>query len=194
MNIITLAEHSFDLHLLSRGVAIDVGCRGFAFSKEMGYLGCHVVTFDIEDMEAPNGIIFIKAAVGNEVKQGFYVDTEDPQAKYLSDKGVPIRVTTLDIIYETCKEAVPELPIDILKLDCEGSEYLILSDPAFQPIPKQISVEFHMHAHRQLHDQYYDKCMENLLKNYEPVQHELTRAHGAGLNYWDSLFIRKDLI
>lgn len=194
MNIKTLGEHSVDLHLLSRGIAMDVGCRGFEFSKQMLYLGCHVLAFDIEDMEAPSGIIFIKAAVSNEVKQGYYVDTKDPQAKYLSNNGIPIRVTTLDVIYETGKDAAPKLDVDILKLDCEGSEYLILSDPNFRPIPKQISVEFHMHCHRALHEQYYDKCMENLLKWYEPVKHELTQAHGSGLNYWDSLFIRKDLI
>jgi hypothetical protein len=76
----------------------------------------------------------------------------------------------------------------------ESSEYFILSDPYFQPTPKQISVEFHMHCHRALHDQYYDKCMESLLKWYVPVKHELTQAHGAGWNWWNSLFIRKDLL
>jgi hypothetical protein len=97
-------------------------------------------------------------------------------------------------IYEIMYKEKSDAQVDILKLDCEGSEYHILSDPNFQPIPKQISVEFHMHAHRQLHDQYYDKCIENLLKWYEPVQHELTQAHGAGFNYWGSLFVRRDLL
>lgn len=194
MNIQVIAEHSVDIDLLSGGICIDAGCRGFLFSEAVRDLGLKVVAFDIEDMEAPDQIQFIKYAIGTEVKLGYYIDTKDKQAKYLSDVGIPIAVTTLSVIYESLATVDPNTCIDILKLDIEGSEYKILSDPAFQPIPKQISVEFHLHCHRALHEQYYDKCMENLLKWYEPVKHELTQAHGAGENYWDSLFIRKDLL
>lgn len=194
MNIQVIAEHSVDLDLLSGGICIDAGCRGFQFSEAVRDLGLKVVAFDIEDMEAPDQIQFIRYAIGTEVKLGYYIDTKDKQAKYLSDVGVPIAVTTLAVIYESLATVDPNACIDILKLDIEGSEYLILSDPAFQPIPKQISIEFHLHCHRALHEQYYDKCMENLLKHYEPVKHELTQAHGAGWNWWDSLFVRRDLL
>lgn len=194
MNIQCIAEHSIDIDLLSGGICIDAGCRGFQFSEAMRDLGLKVVAFDLEDMRAPEGVQFIKCGISREVKQGYYVDMKDKQAKYLSDNGIPVAVTTLQIVYDTLNTVEPSASTDILKLDIEGSEYLVLSDPNFQPVPKQISVEFHMHAHRQLHDQYYDKCMENLLKWYEPVKHELTQAHGAGLNYWDSLFIRRDLL
>lgn len=193
-NIKVIAEHSVDVDLLTGGICIDVGCRGFQFGEAMRDLGCKVVAFDLEEMKALEGITFIVAAVSDVVKQGFYVDTKDQQAKFLSDSGIPVRVTTLPVIYETMKEVEPGAQVDVLKLDIEGSEYLVLSDPNFQPIPRQISIEFHMHCHRALHDQYYEKCMENLLKYYVPVQHELTQAHGAGFNYWNSLFIRKDLV
>jgi len=194
MNIQTIAEHSVDLDLLSGGICIDAGCRGFQFSEAMRDLGLKVLAFDLEDMEAPAHIQYVKYAIGAEVKLGHYIDTKDKQAKYISNVGKPIAITTLDIIYESLAGVEPNVCIDILKLDIEGSEYKILSDSNFRPVPKQISVEFHMHCHRTLHDQYYDKCMENLLKWYEPVKHELTQAHGAGWNYWDSLFIRRDLL
>lgn len=194
MRLETIHEHTIDLDLLSCGICIDVGCRGFLFSEAMRDMGLKVVAYDLDEMEAPTGIEYIKAAVSNEVKMGYYNDTKDQQAKHLADNGIPIRVKTMEIIYASLKEAEPNSEIDILKLDCEGSEYLILSDPNFQPIPKQISVEMHMHCHRSLHDQYYEKCMENLLKWYVPVKHELTEAHGAGWNFWDSLFLRKDLL
>lgn len=194
MNIQVIAEHSVDLDLLSGGICIDAGCRGFQFSEAMRDLGLKVLAFDLEDMDAPEGIEYIKAAISNEVKIGHYKDTKDQQAKHLCDSGVPIRVTTLDIVYDSLKEAYPTSEVDLLKLDVEGSEYFILSDPGFKEFPKQISVEFHLHCHRSLHEQYYDKCMANLLKWYVPVKHELTQAHGAGWNYWDSLFIRKDLL
>lgn len=188
MNIKTLAEHSVDLDLLSGGICIDAGCRGFQFSEAMRDLGLRVLAFDLEEMDAPVDITFIKCAISNYNGFGFYVDTKDQQAKYLAPAGKTVRVKSYVDLFESYAF------IDVMKLDVEGEEYRILSDPNFQPVPKQLSIEFHMHAHRQLHDQYYDKCIENLLKSYEPVKHELTQAHGAGWNYWDSLFIRKDLI
>lgn len=195
MNIQCIAEHSVDLDLLSGGICIDAGCRGFLFSEAMRDLGLFVFACDLEDFKPPegDGIFYYKAAITTESGVAHYIDTKDQQAKHLSDSGIPVRALSLNDLYDIIK-TTDVRHIDVLKLDIEGSEMLILSDPNFQPIPKQISVEFHMHAHRSLHDQYYDKCMENLLKWYEPVQHELTQAHGAGMNYWDSLFLRRDLI
>lgn len=189
-NIKLIAEHSVDIDLLSDGICIDAGCRGFQFSEAMYKLGCYVLAFDLEEMQPPTGVIFSRNAIGAETKLAYYKETKDQQAKHIADTGTWVQMIALNDIYKS----LGDVSIDILKLDCEGSEYLILSDPNFQPIPKQISVEFHLHCHRALHDQYYDKCMENLLKWYEPVKHELTQAHGAGWNYWDSLFIRRDLL
>lgn len=193
MNIQTIHEHSIDLDLLSGGICIDAGCRGFQFSEAMRDMGCEVWAFDLEDFEAPDGIVYKKMAVSNWTGSGFFKDTLDAQAKHLiTGSGIPVDVININDLY-IALDGLGKT-VDILKIDAEGSEYLILSDRNFQPIPKQISVEFHMHAHRALHDRYFDKCMENLLKWYEPVKHELTQAHGAGLNYWDSLFLRRDLI
>jgi FkbM family methyltransferase len=198
-NIKVIAEHSVDIDLLSGGICIDVGCRGFQFSEAMRDLGCKVIAFDLEDMEAPVGVEFMNYAISNFNGYGVFKDTKDQQAKYLiphheGQQGRPVGVMRLVDVYEVMHKGEPSAQVDILKLDCEGSEYDILSDPNFRPIPKQLSIEFHMHAHHKMHDQYYDKCMENLLKHYEPAKHELTQAHGAGFNYWDSLFIRKDLL
>lgn len=205
MKIEVIHEHSVAVDLLTGGICIDVGCRGFQFSSELKKLGCNVVGFDLEKMDPPEGVEFLRMAVSTYNGHAKFVDTKDAQAKHLSESGTcDVPVISLNLIYENLKNYStkvllfpPQLPntaVDVLKLDCEGEEYRVLSDENFQPIPRQISVEFHMHCHRALHDQYYDKCMENLLKYYEPVQHELTQAHGAGFNYWNSLFIRKDLI
>lgn len=195
MNIQTIAEHSVDLDLLSGGICIDAGCRGFQFSEAMRDLGLFVFACDIEDIKPPegDGIFFYKAAITTETGVTHYVDTKDQQAKYVSSTGIPVRSISLNDLYNVVKTTDIN-HIDVLKLDIEGSEYRILADPNFQPLPRQISIEFHLHCHRALHEQYYDKCIENLLKHYEPVKHEMTQAHGAGENYWDSLFIRKDLL
>lgn len=194
MNIQTIAEHSIDLDLLSGGICIDAGCRGFQFAEAMRDLGCYVIAMDLEDMEPenPHDIHFMKCALMVEPGPYYYVDTKDQQAKFISTTGV--RVEGVGIRYLYAELAEMGKTIDVLKLDVEGTEYFLISDPNFQPIPKQISIEWHMHCHKYLHDLYYDVCMHNLLKYYEPVRHELTQAHGAGWNYWDSLWIRKDLM
>lgn len=203
MRLETIHEHTIDLDLLSGGICIDVGCRGFQFSEAMRDLGCEVWAFDMEEMPAPEGLNFKKYAISDFNGFGIFKDTKDQQAKYLlrhfeGQAGVPVPVLRLTDVYAMI--ALANLKgndihtVDVLKIDAEGSEYAILSDPNFKPVARQLSIEFHLHCHRSLHDQYYDKCMENLLKYYVPVQHELTEAHGAGLNWWDSLFIRKDLI
>lgn len=191
-NIKQIAEHSVDVDLLTGGICIDVGCRGFQFSEAMRDLGCEVVAIDIENLDAPRGIFFLKYALSD--RDGallHYKDTNDQQAKHISDTGIPICSHDLNWFYEhTAKRKI----VDVLKLDIEGSEYLVLSDPKFLPIPRQISVEFHEHCHKDLHDKYFNTCMENLLKYYEPVQHERYAAHGAGMNWWNSLFVRRDLL
>lgn len=186
-----IAEHSVDLDLLSGGICIDAGCRGFQFSEAMRDLGLRVLAFDLEFMKPPHGVLFQKGAVGHETKMVQYKNTKDLQAKHICNSGDEwVQMFALNNIYE----GVSEWEIDILKLDVESSEYLILSDPAFQPIPKQISVEFHEHAHKQLHDKYFAACIAKLERHYVAVKHDRYEAHGCGMNWWDSLWIRKDLI
>jgi hypothetical protein len=191
MNIQVIHEHSVAIDLLTGGICIDVGCRGFGFSEAMRDLGCEVWAYDLEDFQAPDNIRYEKCAVCDYNGYSIIRRTNDPQGTYIqiSGSGEEIKTISLFKIYLSTDKK-----IDILKLDCEGSEYFILSHENFAPVPRQISIEFHMHSQKPWHNEYYDKCMENLLKYYEPVQHELTQAHGAGENYWDSLFIRKDLL
>ena len=194
MSIVTLAEHKVETSLINGGLAIDVGCRFFGFSQAMKDMGETVLAFDIEDMEPPDGITFMKQAVltyNGKVSFDPHRDKQATHIRFDGNKGaLDVECVSLNTIYR----ANEGKEIDILKLDCEGAEYFILSDPDFQPIPKQISFEMHMHAQPELHRMFYDKCIANLSKYYTPVSHEKTEAHGAGENYWDSLWIKKDLM
>lgn len=192
VNIKQIAEHSICPDLLTGGICIDAGCRGFQFSEAMRDLGCTVLAFDLEAMIPPEKISFLQMAIDTNTGFGFYKDTSDKQAKHLSDTGIPVAIVDINSIYNSI--LLDKKEVDVLKLDVEGSEYRILSCCEFKPIPRQISVEFHEHAHKHLHDQYFQACMDNLLKHYVAVKHDRYAAHGAGMNYWDSLFIRKDLI
>jgi hypothetical protein len=194
MNIQTIAEHSVDLDLLSGGICIDVGCRGFLFSEAMRDKGLSVWAFDLEDMVAPEGIEFVKKAITDTEGNAYYVDTPDQQAKYISSTGIPVEATTLHKVYQSLFAVNPNSVIDLVKCDAEGSEYFIFSDATLPPLPKQLSIEFHEHCFPGLHGAAFESCMRNITRHYVPVQHERYRAHGAGWNYWNSLFIRKDLI
>lgn len=185
-----IAEHYVETSLLNGGICIDVGCLGFEFSGEMKRRGLEVYAFDIQKLDAPDGIHFVNAAVTNRLGEVSYRPMNDPQACYIDGMGsVRVESLSLNMIYSLIGKE-----INCLKIDAESSEYIILSDHEFKPVPKQISVEFHMHAHKAMHLIYYEKCMGNLLKYYNPVVHELTEAHGLGFNYWSSLFVRKDLL
>lgn len=185
------SEHTVETDLLNGGVCIDAGCLGFYFSKDMRDLGLKVYAFDLEDMTAPEGVTFIKSAITT--RNGIYGinKSHDRQAYnvYSGIGGYDIEGLNLNMLYKILGDN-----IDVLKSDCEGYEYFLFSDENFKPIPKQISVEWHLHCQKELHEKYYQSCMNNLLKYYVPVKHELTEAHGAGFNYWDSLFVRRDLI
>lgn len=186
--IVSAAEHTINDSLLTDGgVCIDVGCLGFEFSKMMKILGQEVYAYDIQDLEVPANINFIRGAVCTYDGKASFDLSNDKQANNVINGG-SIEVDAFDIntIYATIGK-----PIDILKLDCEGSEYFILSSDKFQPIPQQISVEFHEHCQKDLHDLLFDKCIENLLKYYNPIKMDRYAAHGAGFNYWDCLFVKK---
>lgn len=192
MNLRTIHEHTIDVDLLTGGVCIDAGCRGFLFSEAMRDLGEEVIAFDIQDMEPPEGIKFYQCAISTKKTLVQITESKDPQGVNIVGKGGGDWIASIDIndVYEQQKDKV----IDVLKMDIEGMELLVLSDPNFQPIPRQLSIEWHIHCHRKLHDKYYNACMNNLLKNYEPVQHFMSQEHGAGYNFWDSCFIRRDLL
>ena len=190
----TISEHKVETSLINGGLAIDVGCRFFGFSQAMKDMGCEVLAFDIEDMEPPKGITFMKQAVLTYNGKVSFDPHRDKQATHIRFDGNKGALDVDCVALNTIYRANEGKEVDILKLDCEGAEYFILSDPDFQPIPKQVSCEFHEHAQPDLHKQLYQKCMDNLLKHYVAVDHERTAQHGAGFNYWSSLFIRKDLM
>lgn len=187
----TIGEHSIRTDLLTNGVVIDVGCLGFEFSKGMRDLGCEVHAFDLIHLEdKPAGIYFSVAAITHEDKKVHVVTTPDRQAWHLGGNGgVMVDSISVNKLYNFFAGQ----EIDVLKLDCEGSEYDILSDLNFQPVPRQISVEFHYHCHKKKHERLYAKCIANLEKYYIPIQHEWDARHGSGINLWDSLWVKKGL-
>lgn len=190
----TIQEHTIDTALLTGGWVIDGGCRNWNFSIAMKEKNEKVYSIDIQPMTKPDLIdVFNQKALWINNRKLYVNYVNDINGTFISHnreskKTEEISTITLNEIYNEIGT-----DIDCLKLDIEGSEYDILMDESFKPIPKQLSIEFHEHNFKFKHDKFFNSCIEKISKYYVPVKFERVSAHGAGFNYWDTLFIRKEI-
>lgn len=176
-------EHSVDLSLLpEKANILDIGCRGFQFTNYMRELGHKVTPVDIEDF--PDKTYYRLAITGKDGRVGIHRNN-DPQATRVT-KGDELLSMTID----TFSNSVGIEVWHLIKMDVEGSEYEIIMNMK-RPPAKQLSIEFHLHTG--IYGQAEMMLMESKLRSlgYEFAQHKLTEQHGAGENYWDSLFLLK---
>lgn len=187
MNLTTIAEHTVCLDLLpERANVLDLGCRGFQFTGALRMMGHEVYPVDM-DYLGPEG--YYQVAITNYVGFGDVYKNNDPQATRLNkrhDNQSDSSILTLTL--ERFSADVKVSLWDLIKMDVEGSEYEIIMSLK-QPPAKSLSIEFHLHTGiygvkemAEMHDKLRDL-------GYTAVQHEMTRQHGLGLNFWDSLFI-----
>ncbi len=196
----TIAGHTFDETILGGGCIIDVGCRGFEFARYFENNKVFCIDPDETVVWQTSGEILLNKSLGKwEPMIVAISDKAGESAIYLNGEGtclkeidpdqahpfIPCKTITMDDLYKITGENV-----DILKLDCEGAEYIILGE-TFRPIPKQITVEFHHHCVPDLHKQCYGSIIERLSKDYTMHNDVWEQRHGCGFNFWDTLFIRK---
>lgn len=187
----TIDGHTFDETKLNKGWIIDAGCRGFEFAKIEG----NMYSLDIENFEKTPNLIFRHAALM--AKSGFvdahyfgngtgnFVKGINEQPYNGPDRPCEtkqVQAITLQDIY-----ADIGTNIDLLKLDIEGAEYEILAE--LEPIPKQVTVEFHEHCHPDLHNKWIDKVLTHMCRYYHLSLHQVEPRY----KFLDCLFIRKDL-
>lgn len=202
-DLITIAGHTFNKTFLTDGVIIDVGCRGFEFTDYFLDIGKKVYAIDPDtDIFIPKYEIskeFFKPlnlAISDKAGETTYYKNgeatmirevdPDPTYAHIDDKYCNrCNTITMEDLYKITGDNV-----DILKLDCEGAEYIILGE-TFKPIPKQITVEFHYHCVPELHMKHFDAIMNRLMKDYTVHGMIWEAKHGCGFNYWDVLFIRR---
>jgi FkbM family methyltransferase len=203
--MITIDEHTFDEDKLTGGWVIDAGCRGFKlFDYALKDTECNVFALDIEDFTAhgaDSALVLCNAKIANaalsstsgEIEAYFFGNGTGNFLKGIN--GIPensaerpcetktVKCVTLEDIY-----AEIGTDIDLLKLDIEGAEYEVLLH--MKPIPKQITVEFHEHCHRELHDKYIDDVIDHLCRYYNMT---MFVREWPRYKYMDVLFTRKDL-
>ena len=175
-------EHSVCLDLLpAKAVIADIGCRGFAFTNHFRELGHTVHAIDIDDLQHGD---YDQCAIAGWTGLCGISRNNDPQATKIGP-GENVRCYTLK---DYMKSKGVEF-YDLIKSDIEGAEYAMIMNLEKAPA-KQLSVEFHMHCGQTLLQ--VNEMVATLVSlGYRPVTHEYTTMHGAGFNYWQSLFILK---
>lgn len=208
MNLQSIASHTVDLDLLPTApTVLDVGCRWFDFSKQILELRpqARIVALD----PAPDVYDEWKHTGGeNERRIRFWpyglTETNKTgrrrmahfstgEGDFLTDAesyhdAVFHTVSCIDMQTITKAFEIPHW--DLVKLDCEGSEFGILENwPG--AVATQISVEFHdwdKPAYKSV--SYYDSLWRKL-PWYRTVQHDLTKQ-GDGVGHWDSLLVLRN--
>ena len=191
--------HTFDDTLLTGGWVIDAGCRGFEFFTALYPKQCYCI--DIENISPVNHwqhqLTFRHAALtakSGETEAYLFGNGTANFIKGINEKpgdlpDRPLKIETVKCI--TLEDIYAEIGtnIDLLKLDIEGAEYEVLLGMK-DPIPKQISCEFHRHCHLSMHNKYFDEVMQRMHKNYHITFNQVEPSE----YFLDVLFIRKDLL
>ncbi len=201
-------EHTIDLDLLPAvPTVLDVGCRGFAFDYDILKFRPQAKIFALEPDPAvlkPDdlNVTFLNSAMthiqtpnikwqGGGDGEGSYIVTGPGHPGY--DWPIIDPAQARDVENVTLQILMIGFGIqkfDLVKLDCEGSEFGILENwPG--PIATQISVEFHDYANRNRWNMaYFLKLFAGPLKDYRVVQFEDTPIGPTkALGHWDSLLV-----
>lgn len=198
----TIDEHTFDEGLLTGGCIIDAGCRGFRLTNHFrDHYDSTVYAIDIEDLLdleplIPLAYYFKQAALmaySGEVEAHYFGNGTGNFVKGMNEQpynGPDRPCETKKVQAITLQDIYNEIgtDIDLLKLDIEGAEYEILA--SLEPIPKQVTVEFHQHCHEALHNKWMPKVLDHMSNNYELKLFSTIPRYP----YMDCLFIRKDLL
>lgn len=185
--MIGVGGHTFDETLIGDGVIIDIGCRDFTFSMSEHFAKNKVYCID-PDKEVfnlcPSGVESLNYAISDiEGEERYYKNGESTclERFYKGHEHLMIGCHTMTMgqLYK-----ITGFNVDLLKLDCEGAEYIILGEN-FLPVPKQITVEWHAHMFPQIHMDNIAKCLKNLEEHYN-----IAYQCESGM---DTLFIKKNL-
>ncbi len=202
MNLIAFASHTIDLDALPEyPTVLDVGCRGFDFSREILRVrpAARIVALDPDPEmpgDAPEGVEFLREAlVGDNRPSARYAMFSTGEGNFLFSGRAHFpfeRECTVPCIgIKALMERVDLKFWDLVKLDCEESEFEILEAwPG--PIAGQLSVEFHDWTgpcKEKATPEYYRRLFAGPLRDYDVLSHEFsTVGPGPAWGHWDSVF------
>ena len=208
--MITLSEHTIEESIIDEnGWILDLGCVNFSFTNDIKKYCKNIICVDPnpEINEVPTGVFYERCAIthlDDETEQNFYIYNDVQGYSLLNpDRDCCQLQKVITVPVMSIKSLMKKYNIDkfeLIKFDIEGAEYEILKNIDWS-ISKQYSIEFHdfrsMNPYYPNNQKYYDELIGNISDTIEIVSHVMTDHPGfpigSGRNYWDSLFIQKNI-
>lgn len=192
-------NHSVRTDLLGKRPVLDAGARGFRFSKWFAEHGHETWAIDpspdmIGDVSVAHYDRAALVAPSWPNSVGLHLGP-DPEAWYVVPgmwRQPGVMVKTLNLRDHWQGVSGMGCGWDVVKLNIEGAEYDILAEwPG--PIARQITVSFHEHTDRRRGDAAITDIVLHLRKWYYEERHVKDERYCCGPNFWDSLFVLKEL-
>jgi len=201
--MLTICGHSFLENIMPpKPRVLDVGARNFEFSRKIRerWPEAEILALEPDKVTPPIDVPNIRfqnvALIGDGREWSRYVQFSTGEGNYiteryeeLSDQHTSCFVPCVDIRDITRAEYLEKW--DLVKLDCEGSEFSILENWPRGGIARQITVEFHDYKNPERWNLAYFDWLWTQLPDYKVVRHERTKQ-GEAWGHWDSLLIRLD--
>lgn len=187
MKVTHIAEHAVCLDELRKPANIlDLGARGFEFCNYFDKRGDFVIPVDIDPGLTGDRPYLCRAITNYNGTCGIRRKADAQATSISSVLGAEIvNCGTLQVLMDEFQ--IPYF--DLIKSDIEGSEMEMIRSLTRAPA-KQLSIEFHLHTGAYSQGDVALMVAKLHSLGYKTVTHELTSQHGAGMNYWSSLFIR----
>lgn len=137
-------------------IIVDIGANVGMFSKLCTLLFPHAAIYSYEPN--PSALDWLKAnAVNTNIRifpfaVGEHDGTVNFDASYDSTLGKISETGLLSVNCVAISEVAEGRQIDLLKMDCEGSEWMILKDPALLSRTKDFRLEYHLLDDRTIDD------------------------------------------
>lgn len=197
MNLQKLCDHTVDLDLIpERPYVLDVGARNFGFTLAMLEIRPKAIVIAMDPDRNIKGrtdcMFWNMALAGNDKTKSNYASYSTGEGNMLleGNQYYDAEIYEVPCIGIQQVMGVCRIPYwDVVKLDCEGSEFEILWNwPG--AIATQISVEFHDGADPNKYDAHYFTLLRRRMaqQGYEFIQHERFKQ-GAWEGHWDSLLV-----
>ena len=197
MNLIQLCGHTIDeSRLPDRPGVLDVGSRSYGFTDALLAIRPAARVLCVEpDRTVPGhkrAVLVRGAIVGDD-------RLEDEYYSYSTGEGNCLKGDTKLSVYDDWTVSkvqcfrltqLGRTHWDLIKLDCEGSEFGILENWPVSVTADQITVEFHDYQNRKERSDVYFAALFEKLSKFEVIQHRLF-AQGEAVGHWDSLLVRK---
>lgn len=199
-----ICGHTFDDTLMpERPVVLDVGARDFGFTNGIieRWPSARVVAVEPDpDVKAPewmDGVRwrFINAAlVGDGRTESGYAQYSTGEGNFLTEAKSYYDARMLRVLCTNIRDLMNAVGFhhwDLVKLDCEGSEFQILQRwPG--PIATQITCEFHDYHDAAKYNADFYAALFARLPWYEVRQHKsFSLSPGQPPGHWDSLLVRR---